>query len=62
MQGGAAEEGAVRNFVAGLLLGVLATYWYLVQMPYTRALIAELWERASEPPAIRAAPKAGAAR
>jgi len=48
----------VRNFLAGLMLGVLATYWYLTQMPYTHTLLAEMWERASSAPATKPAPGA----
>jgi hypothetical protein len=44
----------VRNFVAGLLLGVLTTYWYLTQMPYTHSLLGEMWERASQSPPAHA--------
>jgi hypothetical protein len=40
----------VRNFLAGLLLGVLATYWYFTQGDYTRAVVASYWARASAPP------------
>lgn len=54
MQGGVGEGGAVRNFLAGLMLGWLATYWYLTQMPYTHSLLGEMWERASEPPPAHA--------
>jgi hypothetical protein len=43
--------GAVKNFLVGLLLGVLATYWYLVEADYARSLVSEWWERASSPPA-----------
>ena len=48
----------MRNFLAGLMLGVLATYWYLTQMPYTHSLAGEWWERASRPPPTQTAPSA----
>ena len=41
----------MRNFLVGLLLGVLGTYWYLTQMAYTQSLLAEMWVRASRAPA-----------
>ena len=41
----------MRNFLVGLLLGVLGTYWYLTQMAYTQSLLAEMWGRASRAPA-----------
>ena len=40
----------VRNFLVGLLLGVLGTYWYLTQMPYTHTVVSSWWEEASSPP------------
>lgn len=40
----------MRNFVLGLLLGCLATYWYLTQGDSLRATIGDLWEQASAPP------------
>ena len=40
----------MRNFLAGLLLGVLATYWYFTQGDYARAVVALYWARASAPP------------
>jgi hypothetical protein len=43
--------GAVKNFAVGLLLGVLAMYWYLTQRDYTQSLLVEMWSRASGPPA-----------
>jgi hypothetical protein len=49
----------VRNFLAGLVLGVLGTYWYLTQMSYTQSLLGEMWDRASRPPAARSAAKPG---
>ena len=52
----------MRNFLAGLLLGVLSTYWYLTQMTYTQSLLAEMWERASRAPAVARPPPAGRAR
>ena len=41
----------MRNFWAGLLIGVLATYWYFTQGNYVRALAASWWAQASAPPA-----------
>ncbi len=43
----------MRNFLTGLLLGVLATYWYLTQREYTQSLVEEMWERASRAPVAR---------
>ena len=48
----------MRNFLAGLMLGVLATYWYLTQIPYTHTLLDDWWERASRPPAAHGVPPA----
>ena len=39
-----------RSFWAGLLLGVMATYWYFTQGDYVRAVVATYWARASAPP------------
>ena len=39
----------MRNFLAGLLIGWLATYWYFTQGEYVRSLAWELWARASAP-------------
>ena len=39
-----------RSFWAGLLLGVMATYWYFTQGDYVRAVVASYWARASAPP------------
>jgi len=41
----------MRNFLFGLLLGVLGTYWYLTQADMLRSTVDEFWERASSPPA-----------
>jgi hypothetical protein len=38
------------------MLGVLATYWYLTQRPYTQTLVSSWWEEASSPPPARAKP------
>jgi hypothetical protein len=47
----------MRNFLGGLLLGALATYWCLTNAERVRATMHDLWERASSaPPAT--APKA----
>ena len=40
----------MRNFLMGVLLGTLATYWYLVQADATRDAIAGAWSRMSSPP------------
>ena len=39
----------MKNFLMGLLLGTLGTYWYLTQSDYTHDLLAEMWARASSP-------------
>lgn len=39
----------MRNFLAGLLLGVLATYCYL-QSNDVRLLVEQFWAEASRPP------------
>jgi hypothetical protein len=41
-----------KNFWAGLLIGVAATYWYFTQGDYMRAVVASYWARASAPPAL----------
>jgi hypothetical protein len=41
----------MRNFLFGLLVGVLGTYWYLTQADMLRSTVDEFWERASSPPA-----------
>lgn len=41
----------MRNFLLGLVLGVLATYWYLTQADSLRTRLADLWDWASSPPA-----------
>jgi hypothetical protein len=49
----------VRNFLAGLLLGVLVAYWYLTDGASVRTTVSDLWERASappRPPAVRRVP------
>jgi hypothetical protein len=43
-------EARVRNFLAGLLLGTLVTYWYLTDGGPIRTAVADFWERASAPP------------
>jgi hypothetical protein len=42
----------MKNFLAGLLLGWLASYWYFTQADYVRGLVNSYWARASAPPAI----------
>jgi len=46
----------MRNFLAGMLLGTLATYWYLTHGGNIRASIADLWAEASSPPVAAARP------
>ena len=41
----------MKNFLTGLLLGVLVTYWYLHQSDHTRNLVSDWWARASSAPA-----------
>src|SRR5262245_44120261 len=45
------RERTMRNFLFGLLIGVLATYWYLTQADVLRGTVDDFWERASSPPA-----------
>jgi hypothetical protein len=47
----------VRNFLAGLLLGVLGTYWYMTQGDRLRVVAQELWTRASSPPGVSGTPR-----
>jgi hypothetical protein len=42
----------VKNFLAGLLLGCFATYWYLTQGDYLRVVASRLWSQASAPAGI----------
>jgi hypothetical protein len=53
MQGGRAhgEVGAVKNFLAGLLLGTMITYLYMTGGGSLRGLLDEWWAEASAPPA-----------
>ena len=44
----------MRNFLFGLVLGTLATYYYLTQAGELRATIRDFWVRASNPPAHHA--------
>ena len=41
----------MRNFMIGLLLGTLGTYYYLTQANELRATVWDFWVRASSPPA-----------
>ena len=41
----------MRNFLLGLVLGTLATYYYLTQAAELRGMIRDMWARASSPPA-----------
>jgi hypothetical protein len=43
----------VRNFLAGLLLGALSTYWYLTQGSEIRVMVEDFWARASSAPAAQ---------
>jgi hypothetical protein len=45
------EVEAVKNFLAGLLLGTLVTYFYLTDGGALRATVDDWWVRASSPPA-----------
>jgi hypothetical protein len=40
----------MRNFLTGLVLGLLAMYWYQSQHNWLRAALEDLWARASAPP------------
>ena len=40
----------MRNFLVGLLLGWAASYWYYTQGDYVRAVVGDVWARASAPP------------
>lgn len=40
----------MKNFVMGLLLGVLGTWWYLTNGGTVRTSVEDWWERASAPP------------
>ena len=40
----------MKNFLAGLLLGWAAAYWYYTQSAYVREVASILWTRASAPP------------
>ena len=40
----------MRNFWAGVLLGVAAAYWYCTQGDHVRVVAASWWARASAPP------------
>lgn len=42
----------MRNFLAGLLLGWFATYWYLTQGEYFQIMVSRMWARASAPSGI----------
>jgi hypothetical protein len=43
----------VKNFLVGLLIGVLGTYWFLTQGDTVRDTIGYWWARASAPPATQ---------
>jgi hypothetical protein len=40
----------MRNFLAGLLLGATAMYWYLTQGDFVRMTVSHYWVEASSPP------------
>ena len=42
----------MKNFLTGLLLGWLATYWYFTEGDYFRMAMSDFWQRASSPPAV----------
>jgi len=42
----------VKNFMTGLLLGWLATYWYFTQGAFVRGMVDDFWARASAPPPL----------
>jgi hypothetical protein len=42
----------VRNFLAGLLIGWFATYWYLTQGDYLQVIVSRMWARVSAPSGI----------
>ena len=42
----------MRNFMVGLMLGWLASYFYFTQTDYARAVINDLWTRVSAAPAL----------
>ena len=42
----------MKNFLAGLLLGWFATYWYLTQGEYLRLVAMRMWTRASAPAGV----------
>jgi hypothetical protein len=40
----------MRNFLTGLVVGLLSMYWYQSQQNWLRATLEDLWARASAPP------------
>jgi hypothetical protein len=53
----------VKNFVFGLLVGVVGTWWYLTSGGTVREAVDDWWARASAPPpSQRALPAQRAAR
>ena len=42
----------MKNFLAGLLIGWFATYWYLTQGEYLHDVAQHMWSRASAPAGI----------
>jgi hypothetical protein len=43
--------------LAGLLLGILGTYWYLTEGDRVREVVEDFWSRASRPPAAARGPR-----
>jgi len=48
--GGGMGGRTVKNFLIGLFVGVVCTYWYLTQGDYVRSELGRWWARASAPP------------
>lgn len=42
----------MKDFVVGLLLGLLAMYWYLTQGDTIRMAVESMWARASSAPPV----------
>lgn len=45
----------MKNFLVGLIVGLLSMYWYLTQMDNTRTALGDMWDRASSgpPPVVK---------
>ncbi len=46
----------MKSFCAGLLVGIVATYWYFTQGANIRAFAESLWARASAPSYVQHEP------